>query len=113
MDAPNAGDSTMKLRLDKNLRFWVDVAYEDIKSDHPKLTKSQLVAQILRKYEGRGDAMRYFKGEKVPPGRPVGGCFGSSLQKTMPTRMRSGLRRLTTTRSQRPPTMNERARIGI
>jgi hypothetical protein len=31
--------------MDKTLRFWVDVAYENIKSDHPKLTKRQLVAQ--------------------------------------------------------------------
>ena len=48
----------MKLRMDKTLAFWLDDAYEHIKSDHPKLTKRQLVAQILRKYERRGDAMR-------------------------------------------------------
>jgi hypothetical protein len=48
----------MKFRMDKTLRFWVDVAYEDIKSDHEHLTKRQLVAQILRIYEQRGDAMR-------------------------------------------------------
>jgi hypothetical protein len=57
-DAPNAGNSTMKIRMDKTLRFWVDVAYEDIKLDHIDLTKSQLVAQILRQYERRGHAMR-------------------------------------------------------
>jgi hypothetical protein len=45
--------------MDKTLRFWVDVAYESIKSDHINLTKRQLIAQILRQYEGRGDAMRY------------------------------------------------------
>ena len=50
----------MNFRMDRTLRFWVDVAYENIKSDRPKLTKRQLVAQILRKYERRGDAMRYF-----------------------------------------------------
>jgi hypothetical protein len=49
----------MKMRMDKTLRFWVDVAYEQIKLDHIKLTKRQLVAQILRQYERRGDAMRY------------------------------------------------------
>jgi hypothetical protein len=49
----------MKLRIDKSLRFWVDVAYEDIKSDHHDLTKRQLFAHILREYEVRGDAMRY------------------------------------------------------
>jgi hypothetical protein len=49
----------MKFRMDKTLRFWVDVAYEDIKSDHEHPTKGQFVAQILRIYEQRGDAMRY------------------------------------------------------
>jgi hypothetical protein len=48
----------MKFRMDKTLQFWVNVAYEDIKSDHDKLTKRQLVAQILREYERRGDALR-------------------------------------------------------
>jgi hypothetical protein len=48
-----------KLRIDKLLRFWVDVAYDDIKSHHPHLTKHQLFAHILREYERRGDAMRY------------------------------------------------------
>jgi hypothetical protein len=49
----------MKLRMDKTLRFWVDVAYENVKSDHPKLTKRRLIAQILHQYQDRGDAMRY------------------------------------------------------
>jgi len=49
----------MKLRMDKTLRFWVDVAYDEIKLDHIDLTKRQLVAQILRQYEKRGNAMRY------------------------------------------------------
>jgi hypothetical protein len=49
----------MKFRMDKMLRFWVDVAVGHIKSDHINLTKRQLVAQILREYEIRGDAMRY------------------------------------------------------
>jgi hypothetical protein len=48
----------MKCRMDETLRFWVDVAVEHIKSDHEHLTKLQLVAQILRIYERRGDAMR-------------------------------------------------------
>jgi hypothetical protein len=50
----------MNFRMDKTLRFWVDAAVEHIKSDHAKLTKRQLVAQILRIYEQRGDAMRCF-----------------------------------------------------
>ena len=48
----------MKLRMDKTLRFWVDVAYEDIKADHPNLTKRHLLAQILRQYEQWGNALR-------------------------------------------------------
>ena len=48
----------MKHRMDKTLRFWVDVACEHIKRHYPNLTKRQLVAQVLRKYERRGDAMR-------------------------------------------------------
>jgi ubiquinone biosynthesis protein UbiJ len=50
---------TMKIRMDKTLRFWVEVAYDHIKPAHDNLTKRQVVAQILRKYEQRGDAMRY------------------------------------------------------
>jgi hypothetical protein len=53
------GGAKMEFRMDKTLRFWVDVAYDEIKLDHIKLTKRQLLAQILRQYEGRGDAMRY------------------------------------------------------
>ena len=53
----------MKLRMDRTLRFWVDVAYEDIKSDHHNVTKQQLLAQILRQYERRGHAMRYLNGK--------------------------------------------------
>jgi hypothetical protein len=41
----------MKLGMDNTLRFWVDVAYEGVKSDHLKLTKRRLIAQILRQYE--------------------------------------------------------------
>jgi hypothetical protein len=49
----------MKLRTDRTLKFWIDVTYEHIKRDHANLTKRQLVAQILREYETRGDAMRH------------------------------------------------------
>jgi hypothetical protein len=49
----------MKLRMDKTLRFWIDVAYDEIKMDHDKVPKQHLLAHILRQYEGRGDAMRY------------------------------------------------------
>jgi hypothetical protein len=49
----------MKILMDKTLRFWADVAYERIKSANSQFSKRQLVAQILREYERRGDAMRY------------------------------------------------------
>jgi hypothetical protein len=49
----------MKLHMDKTLRFWVGVAYDNIKSNYPKLTKRQLIAQILHQYQERGDAMRH------------------------------------------------------
>jgi hypothetical protein len=48
----------MKFRMDATLRFWVDVAYDAIKSDHDNVTKQQLLAQNLRRYDESGDAMR-------------------------------------------------------
>lgn len=54
----------MKLRMDKTLRFWVDVAYDEIKLDHIDLTKQHLLAHILRQYERRGDAMRYLDNQR-------------------------------------------------
>ena len=48
----------MKFRMDKILRFWAEVACEQI-NRVINLTKRQLLAQILREYEQRGDAMRY------------------------------------------------------
>jgi hypothetical protein len=49
----------MKFRMDETLRFWVDVAHERKKWDHPNRTKRQLISEILRDFERRGDAMRY------------------------------------------------------
>ena len=49
----------MKFRMTKVLRFWVDVEYERIKNDHPGGARNELVAQILRKFEEAGEAMRY------------------------------------------------------
>ena len=54
----------MKHRMDETLRFWVHVAREHIKRKHPDLTKRQLVTQILREYERRGDAMRCLNREE-------------------------------------------------
>jgi hypothetical protein len=48
----------MKHRMDKTLQFWVNVACDHIKREHRKLTRRQIAAQVLRKYEQRGDAMR-------------------------------------------------------
>jgi hypothetical protein len=45
--------------MDETLRFWIDVACDDMKRHHPKLTKRQLVAHVLAEYEQRGDAMRH------------------------------------------------------
>jgi hypothetical protein len=45
--------------MDRSLRFWVDVACEHIKRNHPTLTKRQLLAHVLREYERDGYAMRH------------------------------------------------------
>jgi hypothetical protein len=63
----------MKLRMTKVLRFWVDVEYERIRNHPSGRTRSELLAQILRKFEEAGEAMRYLdtKGEiawKATPG---------------------------------------------
>jgi hypothetical protein len=49
----------MKFHMSKTLRFWVDVEYERIKRDNASRTRSQVLAQILRRFEKAGDAMRY------------------------------------------------------
>jgi hypothetical protein len=51
--------STMKLRMDKTLRFWVDAACEHLKRDHANFTKRQLLVHVLREYERDGHAMRH------------------------------------------------------
>jgi hypothetical protein len=49
----------MKLRISKILRFWVEVAYQDLQEKRPDVSKYTLVTHVLRIYEGRGLAMRY------------------------------------------------------
>jgi hypothetical protein len=49
----------MKLRMTKVLRFWADVEYERMKNHRPGGPRAQLIAQILRKFEEAGEAMRY------------------------------------------------------
>jgi hypothetical protein len=63
----------MKIRMSKVLRFWVDAEYERIKNHCSGRPRTELIAQILRKFEEAGDAMRYLntKGEiawKASPG---------------------------------------------
>jgi hypothetical protein len=45
--------------MDKILRFWIDVEYEGRKRNHPNIAKRQLLCDILREFEARGDAMRH------------------------------------------------------
>jgi hypothetical protein len=49
----------MKFHMTKILRFWVDVEYEWTKNDRPGGSRTELIAQILRKFEEAGEAMRY------------------------------------------------------
>jgi hypothetical protein len=49
----------MKLRMDKTLRFWVDVACDHIEPAHESITKRRLITHVLREYERRGHALRY------------------------------------------------------
>jgi hypothetical protein len=63
----------MKVRMSKSLRFWVDCEYQGTKNHCPGCPRTELIAQILRKFEEAGDAMRYLnaKGEiawKATPG---------------------------------------------
>ena len=63
----------MKCRMTGILRFWVIVEYERIKNHRPGRPRTELVAQILEKFEEAGDAMRYLnpKGKiawKATPG---------------------------------------------
>ena len=63
----------MKFRMTKVLRFWVDVEYERTKNHHPGHSRTELIPQILRKFEEAGEAMRHLnrKGEiawKATPG---------------------------------------------
>ena len=49
----------VKLQMDEILRFWAEVACENIQYSGVNLTRRQLLTQILQQYERRGDAMRY------------------------------------------------------
>jgi hypothetical protein len=51
--------ASMKFRMTKVLRFWVDVEYQHMKHDNTRRGRIELIAQILREFEEAGDAMRY------------------------------------------------------
>ena len=57
--SPARSETIVKLQMDEILRFWAEVACENLQSSGANLTKHQLLAQILQQYERRGDAMRY------------------------------------------------------
>jgi hypothetical protein len=66
-------EATMKLRMTMALEFWVECEFPDYRAQHSNFTRSVLIAQILRRFEEAGDAMRYLntKGEiawKATPG---------------------------------------------
>jgi hypothetical protein len=63
----------MKFRMTKVLRFWVDVEYQRIKNRGPGRPRTDFLAQILRKLEEAGDAMRFLNADgrvawKATPG---------------------------------------------
>jgi len=49
--------------MTKVLRFWVECEFPDYRAQHFSLTKSKLLAQILRAYEEAGDAMRFLNAD--------------------------------------------------
>jgi hypothetical protein len=49
----------MQFCMTKVLRFWVEVEYERVKNKASERSKTELIAQVLRKFEEAGDAMRY------------------------------------------------------
>jgi hypothetical protein len=62
----------MKFPMTKILRFWVDVEYERTKNQHSG-SRTELIPQILGKFEEAGDAMRFLNADgrvawKATPG---------------------------------------------
>jgi hypothetical protein len=47
----------MNFRMNKTLRFWVDVEYEKRKWEAGNRNKHRLIAEILQEFEQRGDAI--------------------------------------------------------
>jgi hypothetical protein len=55
----------MNFHMTNVLRFWVDVEYDRTKNDRPRSSRTELINEILQKFEEAGEAMRYLnpKGE--------------------------------------------------
>jgi hypothetical protein len=53
----------MKFRMSGILRFWVECDVPDYRARNPNLTKSELIAQILRDFEEAGDAVRFLNAD--------------------------------------------------
>ena len=53
----------IKLCMTKVLRFWVDVEYQRIKIHASGRPRTELVAEILGKFEEAGDAMRFLNSD--------------------------------------------------
>jgi hypothetical protein len=51
----------MKLRISKELKFWVDVTCEERKAQLPATSKRALIAEVLHEFQETGDAMRYVR----------------------------------------------------
>jgi hypothetical protein len=54
----------MKFRMSKVLRFWVNVEFERIKNHRPGCARTELLAQILGRFEEAGDAMRFTNSDR-------------------------------------------------
>jgi hypothetical protein len=61
--------------MSKILEFWVDVEYERIKNHQPGRPKTELLAQIIRKFEEAGDAMRCLNTKGEIAWKTTLGCF--------------------------------------
>jgi hypothetical protein len=61
----------MKLRMTKKLKFWVDVACDQRKSELSAKDKRALIAEVLSVFEQAGDAMRYLRADGKLGWRPT------------------------------------------
>jgi hypothetical protein len=65
----------MKICMTKVLRFWVDVEYDRIENYRPGCTRTELLAQILRKFEEAGEAMRFLNADGRPAWKATPGML--------------------------------------